>query len=282
MCAMLDVRSDGTSEDEIAPPVASALSRNLARKVEYLNGALADLSPAERMVRLRRELEGPIVFTLGFGVEGQVLFHWICERDIDIDVVTLDTGRLFPETYALWGDTERRYGRKIRAIYPDHVALEELVAKQGIDGFYVSKAAREACCDVRKTRPLERALAGASAWIAGLRADQSPERRNAGLVGFDKDRNVIKVNPLFDWTREAVMAVVEANKIPINALHAKGFASIGCAPCTRAIASGEPERNGRWWWENSSSRECGLHLPRRRARLPSKVDEQPSAFAGCG
>jgi phosphoadenosine phosphosulfate reductase len=181
----------------------------------------------------------------------------------------------------LWSETERRYGRRIRAIYPDHVALEQLVARQGIDGFYASKHAREDCCDVRKTRPLDRMLDGASAWIAGLRSDQSSARRDAGLVSFEKDRNVIKVNPLFDWTREAVMAVVQANKIPINPLHAKGFASIGCAPCTRAIAPGEPERNGRWWWENSSSRECGLHLPRRRNRTP-KADEQPAAYAGCG
>ncbi len=282
---MLEGESRESSENETVQPsrpAPIALGGTLASKAKFLNAALETLSPADRMARLRRELRGRIVFTLGFGIEGQVLFHWICERDIDIDVVTLDTGRLFPETYVLWAETERRYGRKIRAVYPDHVALERLVSKRGIDGFYASKQAREACCDVRKTRPLDRALAGASAWIAGLRADQSLERRDAGLVSVDASRKTIKVNPLFDWSRDAVMAVVAANKIPINPLHAKGFASIGCAPCTRAIQPGEPERNGRWWWENSGSRECGLHLPRRPARAPSKPDEQPAAFAGCG
>ncbi|HET7848867.1 MAG TPA: phosphoadenylyl-sulfate reductase [Pseudolabrys sp.] len=284
MCVMLDEEAQEASDkDNAGAPRAAPIAprATLASKAKNLDAALKELSPAERMARLRRELKGPIVFTLGFGIEGQVLFHWICERGIDIDVVTLDTGRLFPETYALWAETERRYGRKIRPIYPDHAALERLVAKQGIDGFYDSKRAREACCDVRKARPLDRALAGASAWIAGLRADQSPERRDAGLVSVDASRKTIKVNPLFDWSRDAVMAVAKANRIPINPLHAKGFASIGCAPCTRAIAPGEPERNGRWWWENDSSRECGLHRPRRAGRAASEPAE-PAMFAGCG
>ena len=224
---------------------------------------LAALPPAERIAFLRRALDGPIVFTHGFGMEGQLIFHWICERDIDIDGVTLDTGRLFPETYALWAQTERRYGRRIRAIYPHHAALERLVAKQGVDGFYESKQAREACCGTRKTKPLDRALRGASAWITGLRADQNLIRQEAGLIGFDTGRGLLKFNPLFDWTRAAVLAEARARNVPINALHAKGFASIGCAPCTRAIQPGEPERNGRWWWENDEHRECGLHLPRR-------------------
>jgi phosphoadenosine phosphosulfate reductase len=222
---------------------------------------LAGLAPPERIEALRRALSGAIVFTHGFGIEGQLIFHWICERDLDVDVVTLDTGRLFPETYQLWEQTERRYGRRIRAIYPDRAALETLIARDGINGFYASKEARLACCEVRKTRPLDRILAPASAWIAGLRGDQTTTRRKAGLIGFDIDRKLIKLNPLFDWTRAMVLAAVEANDVPINALHAKGYASIGCASCTRAIAPGEPERNGRWWWEQDGSRECGLHLP---------------------
>jgi len=258
------------------------LRPGLAERAGALAGALANLSPAERIARLRRDLDGPVVLTLGFGVEGQVLFHWICERNIDVDVVTLDTGRLFPETYELWAETERRYGRKIRAVYPDHVALESLIEKQGIDGFYASKQARQACCDVRKTRPLERALAGASAWITGLRADQSSERRKAGLVSVDADRGMLKVNPLFDWSREAVLAVVKANDIPINSLHAKGFVSIGCAPCTRAIQPGEPERNGRWWWENGGNRECGLHVQRKRGRVSKETVVPATNYAGCG
>jgi phosphoadenosine phosphosulfate reductase len=237
---------------EFTPPAAPSIDPR----------ALAALTPAERMVELRRAIDGPIVFTHGFGIEGQLLFHWICERDIDIDVVTLDTGRLFPETYELWSLTERRYGRRIRAIYPNNKSLETLVARQGIDGIYDSQQNRQACCDVRKVRPLDRALSGAKAWLTGLRADQTDVRHDAGLLGHDAARGLMKFNPLFDWTRADVLAEVAVHNVPVNSLHAKGFASIGCAPCTRAIEPGEPERNGRWWWE-SGHKECGLHLPQK-------------------
>jgi phosphoadenosine phosphosulfate reductase len=255
---------------------------DIAARAQVHADAMADLSPAERIEYLRRRIDGSIVFTHGFGVEGQLLFHWICQRKIDVDVVALDTGRLFPETYELWEWTERRYGRRIRAIYPNHAAVESLVAKQGINGFYDSKQARLNCCEVRKTKPLDRALAGAAAWIAGLRADQSATRSSAGLVSFDAGRSLIKLNPLFDWTRDAVLAEVRANRVPINSLHAKGFASIGCAPCTRAIAPGEPERNGRWWWENDGGRECGLHVPRNRSVKDNLRREHIEMSAGCG
>jgi phosphoadenosine phosphosulfate reductase len=243
---------------------------------------VAALPAAERIGYLRAAIDGPIVFTHGFGVEGQLIFHWICERGIDVDVVTLDTGRLFPETYTLWAETERRYGRRIRAIYPNGAALERLVAKQGIDGIYESKQARTACCDVRKTKPLDRALAGAAAWITGLRADQNENRRDGGLTSFDASRGVLKFNPLFDWTREAVLAEVRRLDVPINSLHAKGFASIGCAPCTRALRPGEPERDGRWWWEQNGSNECGLHLPRKRAAKDNHQRDPIEVSAGCG
>ena len=225
---------------------------------------LTALPLPDRLVELRRAIQGSMVFTHGFGIEGQLIFHWICKRDLDIDVVTLDTGRLFPETYALWAETERRYGRRIRAILPARAPLERMVALHGIDGFYDSKTARLACCNVRKVRPLDRALAGAKAWVTGLRKDQSPMRERAGLVDFNTGRGLFKINPLFDWTRDGVLDAIKANAIPINSLHARGFASIGCAPCTRAIAAGEPERNGRWWWEHDGHKECGLHLPRAK------------------
>ena len=147
--------------------------------------------------------------------------------------MTLDTGRLFPETHALWAQTERRYGRRIRAIHPRHDDLEALVERQGINGFYESRAARAACCFVRKVEPLNRALDGARAWIAGLRAEQSAHRHDMALVTAEPDRGLIKLNPLFDWSREQLLAFVAANAVPINPLHGKGFASIGCAPCTR-------------------------------------------------
>jgi phosphoadenosine phosphosulfate reductase len=234
---------------------------DLKAQAEVLSRGMAGLTPAERLAFVRRELPGRVALTLGFGIEGQLLFHWICTQNLDIDVVTLDTGRLFPETYDLWALTEARYGRKIRAIYPQAAALEKYVAKHGVNGFYDSVEARQACCGVRKTKPLERALADAQAWITGVRADQTETRGKSSYADFDKSRGLIKINPLLDWTRERVLAEVKANDVPINTLHTKGFDSIGCAPCTRALQPGEPERNGRWWWENGGTRECGLHLP---------------------
>lgn len=273
--------SAGISEPESDIVSALGATRYLAQP-HIPTDELAPLSPTERIATLRRMIGGPIVFTHGFGIEGQLLFHLIVERGIDIDVVALDTGRLFPETYELWEQTERRYGRRIRAIYPNHTAVEQMVARHGINGFYESKQARLNCCDVRKTRPLDQALEGAAAWIAGLRADQTDTRRHGGLISYDSARGLLKLNPLYDWTREQVLAEVKTHDVPINALHAKGFASIGCAPCTRAIAPDEPERNGRWWWENDSSRECGLHLPRQRAANDSAPSDLPAALCGCG
>jgi bifunctional enzyme CysN/CysC len=222
----------------------------------------AALTPAERLRRLREDIGGRIVFTTSFGLEDQVITHLLCEQNIDVEFITLDTGRLFDETYKLWAATEQRYGRRIRALYPSRQNLEALIASQGINGFYESKPARLACCQVRKVEPLERALSGAQAWITGLRAEQSAFRKDVALVTADQGYGLIKVSPLFDQTREQVLAFVSANAVPINTLHSKGFASIGCAPCTRALLPGEPERAGRWWWEDQSHQECGLHLRR--------------------
>jgi phosphoadenosine phosphosulfate reductase len=243
-------------------PRTDVNSDELRTKAAALAQVFARLPPAERIARLRQEVAGKIVFTTSFGLEDQVILHLLSERGNDVDVVTLDTGRLFPETYALWAQTERRYGVRIRALHPRHGDLEALVERQGINGFYQSRAARTACCAVRKVEPLERALAGARAWIAGLRAEQSAHRQDMALVTAEADRGLIKLNPLFDWTREQLLTFVSSNDLPINPLHAQGFASIGCAPCTRAIAPGEPERAGRWWWEEESKKECGLHSRR--------------------
>jgi phosphoadenylyl-sulfate reductase (thioredoxin) len=241
---------------------AGSDANELTAKAAALAQAFAGLSPAERITHLRRELAGKIVFTTSFGLEDQAILHLLAGQANDTEVVTLDTGRLFPETYALWAQTERRYGRRIRAVYPRHDEVAALVERQGIDGFYESRAARIACCSVRKLEPLARALAGACAWIAGLRAEQSAHRRDMALVAADAERGLIKLNPLFDWTRQQLLDFVATHDVPINPLHGQGFASIGCAPCTRAIAPGEPERAGRWWWEDDGKRECGLHTRR--------------------
>jgi phosphoadenosine phosphosulfate reductase len=225
--------------------------------------ACLDLDVAQRVAAIRQIVRGRVVFTTSFGIEDQAIAHAIFTQALAIDVVTLDTGRLFPETYQIWARTERRYGRRIHAFYPDRVGAESLVARQGINGFYTSAKARYVCCDVRKVEPLRRAVAGASAWITGLRADQSAERAGIPFAAVDPHHRLIKVNPLFDWTREQVLAFIREHGIPYNPLHDQGFVSIGCAPCTRAVAPGEPERAGRWWWEQEQQKECGLHVGHR-------------------
>lgn len=228
--------------------------------IAALNRAFADAQPLDRLKTLRAQVEGRIVFTTSFGVEDQLLTDLIFANDLDIEVVTLDTGRLFPETYKVWSDTELKYGKRIRAYYPDASALEALIADQGVDGFYYGVDMRKACCGVRKVEPLKRALAGASAWVTGLRGDQSANRATMDFVAFDAGFGLVKANPLIDLSREQVDAAAKASGVPLNPLHEQGFPSIGCAPCTRAVKPGEDERAGRWWWEQDGKKECGLHV----------------------
>ena len=225
-----------------------------------LDTALRPLDPVERIRSLRERVTGDLVFTTSFGLEDQVLTHMIAAAGVAVRIVTLDTGRLFPETHALWSRTEARYGFPIRAFYPDTASVEDLVARRGIDGFYGTHEARTACCGVRKVAPLGRALQGAAAWITGLRAGQSDARRDIAFASFDPDHRLLKINPLLDWSRDRVAAYARTEDVPVNPLHDQGFLSIGCAPCTRAVRPGEPERAGRWWWEHEAARECGLHL----------------------
>jgi phosphoadenosine phosphosulfate reductase len=218
------------------------------------------LGLTERLAAIRSAITGRVVFTTSFGLEDQVIAHTIFTAGLAIEVVTLDTGRLFPETYALWTETERRYGKRIACIMPDGAAVERLVARQGIDGFRNSVTARKACCQIRKVEPLARALSNVAAWITGLRAEQSTDRAAMSFVEWDAIHHVFKANPLLDWRRVDVAAFVAQQDVPYNPLHDRGFLSIGCAPCTRPVRPGEPERAGRWWWERESSKECGLHL----------------------
>jgi phosphoadenosine phosphosulfate reductase len=225
-----------------------------------LSRGAAALDLFERVAAARAAIGGALLFTTSFGLEDQAIAHAVLSQGLDIDIITLDTGRLFAQTHDVWAATERRYGRRIRAIVPDRAALETLIARQGSDGFRASVEARHACCHVRKVEPLNRALTSAQGWITGLRADQSTHRAGVAFAEADATRGVIKINPLFDWTRERAAAFAQEHNVPVNALHAEGFLSIGCAPCTRAVAPGEPERAGRWWWEQDGKTECGLHV----------------------
>jgi len=235
---------------------------------------LPDLDLAQRLAAVRDQIRGRIVFTTSFGIEDQAITHAICMQALLIDVVTLDTGRLFPQTYELWAQTERRYGRRIRAFNPDRPSVEALVGRQGVNGFYKSLAARHACCAVRKVEPLGRALAGAVVWITGVRTAQSADRAGMRLAAVEPRYGLVKVNPLLDWTREQVVTFVHHHGIPYSPLHDQGFVSIGCAPCTRAVTPGEPERGGRWWWEQEAKAECGLHV--RHADLMPQPDPAQS------
>jgi phosphoadenosine phosphosulfate reductase len=228
----------------------------------------------QRVAAIRRQILGRVVFTTSFGLEDQAIAHAIFSQALAIDVATLDTGRLFPETYDVWAETERRYGIRVLAFAPEHRAVEALIAGQGIDGFRSSVEARLDCCAVRKVVPLRRALDGSTAWITGLRADQSADRAQVLPAQFDEERHLIKVNPLFDWTRDRTREFVRAHDVPCNALHERGFLSIGCAPCTRALMPGEPERAGRWWWEQSQKKECGLHVAHDARTMSANAPQQ--------
>jgi phosphoadenosine phosphosulfate reductase len=252
------------------PAVENPDSNELARSAD----ACLNLDLAERIAAIRNIACGRVVFTTSFSIEDQAITHAICSQALAIDVVTLDTGRLFPQTYELWAQTERRYGRRIQAFYPERCAVETLVGRQGINGFYTSVEARHACCAVRKVEPLRRAVSGATAWITGLRADQSGDRAGISFAAVDPQHRLIKVNPLFDWTRERVLAFIREHGIPYNPLHDQGFLSVGCAPCTRAVAPGEPERAGRWWWEQEHKKECGLHH-RHHPQAPAQSEASP-------
>ena len=225
-----------------------------------LIASVSGATPWDRLASLRAQVDGRIVFTTSFGIEDQALTHMIFDGALAIDVVTIDTGRLFPATYKLWADTEERYACRIQAYYPDAQAVAGFVADWGINGFYHARQARSGCCGVRKVEPLHRALAGASGWVTGLRGDQSETRGAVVLAGWDETHKLVKAAPLYDLTREQVVAFVETEAVPLSPLHAHGYPSIGCEPCTRAVAPGEPERAGRWWWENDESKECGLHI----------------------
>jgi phosphoadenosine phosphosulfate reductase len=202
----------------------------------------------------------PLAMASSLGAEDMVLTDLIFKNRLPVDIFTLDTGRLPEPTQRLMARVQETYGQSIRVYFPEAAAVEALVARQGVNGFYHSIEARQACCAVRKVVPLGRALAGKKAWITGLRRDQSSTRAALLVEAWDAEHGLTKFSPLADWTRDAVWEYLKTHHVPYNALHDQGFASIGCSPCTRAIQEGDDERAGRWWWEHPETKECGLHL----------------------
>ena len=202
----------------------------------------------------------PAVLANSLGAEDMVLTDMIARDALDIDIFSLDTNRLPPETYDLMARLELRYGRHLRYYYPRHEAAEAYTRAHGINGFYDSVELRRACCEARKVEPLRRALTGRKAWITGLRSAQSPTRNALPEHEFDATHGLEKFSPLADWSVREVWAYIRLHDVPYNALHDRFYPSIGCAPCTRAISPGEDLRAGRWWWENADTKECGLHM----------------------
>lgn len=226
----------------------------LKTKIESVN----DLSGVLKL--LTQEFADGITFSSSFSEEDQVIYHAIARLKSNIEVFTLDTGRLFPETYSTWSQTLEKYHYPVKAFYPDQLALQDFVEQKGPNSFYESVENRKACCHIRKVEPLKRALQGKKVWITGIRAAHSANRHDMPMVEWDEAHQVIKVHPLLHWSGEDVKSFIKENQIPYNSLHDKGFVSIGCAPCTRAIKPGEDFRAGRWWWEDADKKECGLHV----------------------
>ncbi|MFW6211309.1 MAG: phosphoadenylyl-sulfate reductase [Spirochaetota bacterium] len=212
---------------------------------------------------------GTVKLASSLGAEDQVLTHIIAERALPITVLTLDTGRLFPESYDLMART-RAMGVSFEVVFPDGPAVEEMVRAHGVNLFRDSVELRKRCCGIRKVDPLNRALAGCSAWVTGMRREQAVTRGEISRLEWDADREMLKVNPLADWSEDEVWQYVREHDVPYHPLHDEGFPSIGCAPCTRAVKPGEDPRAGRWWWESPEHKECGLHV--RAATAQSYVN----------
>jgi phosphoadenosine phosphosulfate reductase len=229
-------------------------------KINEIKVALEGKDILQSLIYLSDKFSGKIVFSTSFGIEDQVITDFIFKNNLPIKVFTLDTGRNFQETYSTWNRTLTKYSRPIDVFYPNTEGVEKLVREKGPNSFYDSIENRKECCFIRKVEPLNRALKNQELWITGIRADQSPNRHDMSNLEWDGGHNLIKFHPLFDWTFEEVKHYTQQNGIPYNPLHDKGFVSIGCAPCTRAIGAGEDFRAGRWWWEDASKKECGLHV----------------------
>ncbi|QKG53182.1 phosphoadenylyl-sulfate reductase [Hymenobacter sp. BRD67] len=244
-------------------------------RVDDLRRYLPEHSVPETLALLADHFPGRVSFSTSFGLEDQLISHFIFEHELPIRVFTLDTGRNFQETYSTWNKTLQRYGQPIEVVAPQAASLEKMLTRKGPNSFYESIANRQECCHIRKVEPLARALAGQQVWVTGIRAEQSANRQHMHRAEWDAGHQLLKVHPLFDWTWEQAWAFAQAHGIPVNPLHQQGFVSIGCAPCTRAIAPGEDFRAGRWWWENADAKECGLHHTLGHQGLDPVVERLP-------
>ncbi|MET0241954.1 MAG: phosphoadenylyl-sulfate reductase [Flavitalea sp.] len=227
--------------------------------IDTLIEQIQGLSIKDSLAFFAAKFPGKVTFSSSFSYEDQLITHEILEHKVPVSIFTLDTGRMFPETYSTWNNTREKYNATIRAYYPDAEQLQNFVEQKGPNSFYESVENRKSCCYIRKVEPLKRALAGNRVWVTGLRAEHSAVRGDLKPIEWDEGNQVIKFHPILNWSTEEVKQYIDQNNIPYNPLHDRGFVSIGCAPCTRAIRPGEDFRAGRWWWEDSSKKECGLH-----------------------
>lgn len=234
---------------------------DIKNNVAEINDLLQDKSAEEVISYFNKNFPGRIALSSSMGAEDQVLTHMIRNINKSIRIFTLDTGRLFPETYDLIQKTRKKYGMTMEVFFPKKEEVEEMVNSKGINLFYESIENRKLCCSIRKKEPIKRALKGLDAWICGLRKDQSLDRFSTKVVEWDEANELMKVNPLVKWSTKDIWSYIKKNDIPYNTLHDKGFPSIGCQPCTRAIKDSEDFRAGRWWWEEKEKKECGLHQP---------------------
>lgn len=232
----------------------------LMENIEELNNLFAKAN-ADYIIKYFADKYGSkAAFSTSFSIEDQVITHLLSEIKKDVKIFTLDTGRLPYETYNLIDKTREHFNVKIDIYFPDTVAVEEMVNEKGVNLFYNNVDNRKHCCFVRKVVPLKRALIEKEIWITGLRKEQSVTRENIDIVEYDNGYDIIKVNPIYNWTEEQIWEYIKENNIPYNQLYKQNYRSIGCAPCTRAVEKGGNIRDGRWWWENPDSKECGLHL----------------------
>jgi phosphoadenosine phosphosulfate reductase len=227
--------------------------------IRDLNERFRDASAQEVVGYFLKAYQGRIALSSSLSIEDQTLTDIIVTQDKNTRIFTLDTGRLFPETYQLIEKTNMTYDIKIEVFFPDYHEVQRMVREEGINLFYNSVESRHRCCQIRKLEPLKRAFQGLDVWICGLRREQSITRQDMQVVEWDEMHQLIKVNPLISWTEQQVWDYIKMHSVPYNKLHDRGYPSIGCEPCTRAVQPGEDVRSGRWWWESPDHRECGLH-----------------------